>query len=570
MAKKIISLLLVLSLLCNFAACDNAEPGTTSSATIEKSPTPTPTLIPSSDQETPIGTGTTSRTEDSEKETVTLEAFPAEDCGFIGWASDEAGETIVSYYNPYTFNSEDEVPFYPVFIHNEQVIEFQDAAVEAEIQQQLGTTAITYGNLQQITTLLVSFHGEHSLSTLKDLAYFHSLKYLQIRLKAAYTYDCSPLANLINIETLIIMDADVEGAFVEFLPIENYKNLVYLEATYTGKDITPFAVHANTLEQLRLYYTTLEDYSFLSKLTRLTHLQIYDGSLDDSHLQYLPNTLTWLDLRGCTNIQDISPIRNCTNLTYLQISDASIYDITPLHNLKSIKYLILDGNYISDLSPLSELSNLAILEVRDNKICDMDPIMELEELDDILWNGNPIKVYDFLEKTKENPHSYAYRWQVSQAQEMVDSLIRPEMTQMEKYWVLAKALCEKASVSSHEFDANIPMPSYGNQSTTIFELPAEEEYSCFSYAETYQLLCSLAGLLCYQTSGSCIHEEVHSWNIVELDGQYYHVDVAWMDRDDTNIDKSYFLKSDSFFKSHTHADWRPVELCNDTSKDFSF
>ena len=42
-------------------------------------------------------------------------------------------------------------------------------------------------------------------------------------------------------------------------------------------------------------------------------------------------------------------------------------------------------------------------------------------------------------------------------------------------------------------------------------------------------------------------EEFHSWNIVELDGLYYNVDITW---DKQSKNKDYFLKCDSDFDSH--------------------
>ena len=67
---------------------------------------------------------------------------------------------------------------------------------------------------------------------------------------------------------------------------------------------------------------------------------------------------------------------------------------------------------------------------------------------------------------------------------------------------------------------------------------------CQAYAYGYQYILCKLGLECYVTSSSGMN---HAWNIVELDGEYYHVDCTW---DDPVADRlgmvrhSYFLLSD--------------------------
>ena len=49
---------------------------------------------------------------------------------------------------------------------------------------------------------------------------------------------------------------------------------------------------------------------------------------------------------------------------------------------------------------------------------------------------------------------------------------------------------------------------------------------CDGYARAYEYLLNLCGLKCY----TCISESmVHGWNLVQIDGVFYHVDVTWDD-----------------------------------------
>lgn len=56
---------------------------------------------------------------------------------------------------------------------------------------------------------------------------------------------------------------------------------------------------------------------------------------------------------------------------------------------------------------------------------------------------------------------------------------------------------------------------------------------CNGYSFAMKLLCNLAGLDCRIITGQG-NEENHAWNLVKLDGEWYHVDVTW---DDPSPDK---------------------------------
>lgn len=63
------------------------------------------------------------------------------------------------------------------------------------------------------------------------------------------------------------------------------------------------------------------------------------------------------------------------------------------------------------------------------------------------------------------------------------------------------------------------------------------------YAQAYKLLCDRLEIPCQIISGRYNHDE-HFWNIIELDGQYYHVDVSLAGY---NSPERTFLRTDSDF-----------------------
>ena len=88
-----------------------------------------------------------------------------------------------------------------------------------------------------------------------------------------------------------------------------------------------------------------------------------------------------------------------------------------------------------------------------------------------------------------------------------------------------------------EYDLNAPM----NQSA--YSAMVNGETVCAGYARAFQLLMQDFGIPCFYCTGFA--GEDHAWNIVELDGKYYNVDVTWDDVDPLNY--HFFNKTDAEF-----------------------
>lgn len=69
---------------------------------------------------------------------------------------------------------------------------------------------------------------------------------------------------------------------------------------------------------------------------------------------------------------------------------------------------------------------------------------------------------------------------------------------------------------------------------------------CEGYANAYEELMTLLGVSCYFVGGYAPGGGLHAWNIVELDGVDYYVDVTWNDSSKTNdylmLDKTQMLQ----------------------------
>lgn len=81
---------------------------------------------------------------------------------------------------------------------------------------------------------------------------------------------------------------------------------------------------------------------------------------------------------------------------------------------------------------------------------------------------------------------------------------------------------------------------------------------CQGYSLAYKALASELGLNCEIVSSYSLN---HAWNMIEINGEKYHVDVTWNDPVGNTLGKSrhtYFMKSTSYFKKdhYIQNDWQ--------------
>ena len=81
---------------------------------------------------------------------------------------------------------------------------------------------------------------------------------------------------------------------------------------------------------------------------------------------------------------------------------------------------------------------------------------------------------------------------------------------------------------------------------------------CEGYALAFRKLMSSYHIPCKLVYGRA-NGERHAWNMVKLNGNWYHVDVTWDDpivngnNGNTNIHYEYFLKSTDYMRAHMHS-----------------
>ena len=320
------------------------------------------------------------------------------------------------------------------------------------------------------------------------------------------------------------------------------------------------------LEELQARSINLENYETLSKLNNLRILEITDSFLPIKALSYIPTSVEKLSIRNCGGLKDLNSLSKLTKLKHLELSNCWISDITPIGELRQLKSLSLDNNLISDLSSLSDLVELENLSVKNNRITSLHPLEPLysRKLSSVIIDYNPITDYSFLNnkhcRFSSSDTNEELNQALSVAKAMVKELIKPGMTDEEKYAALAYGLCRKAE--------------YNRYLSGIYYVLVNGKGYGDGYAGAYMMLCTLAGLPCYYAHGIGNYADTHSWNIVNVGGKYYNVDSMLIDSPEYDNDSGYinttcFLKSEKYFidKDYRFDIKAPDLICDNTSKD---
>ena len=150
----------------------------------------------------------------------------------------------------------------------------------------------------------------------------------------------------------------------------------------------------------------------------------------------------------------------------------------------------------------------------------------------------------------------------AEVERVVNQVVTPGMSDYD----IAKALHDyvvlHCDYDMRYYTGGLPLVSYNAEGMLL-----EGTAVCAGYAKAYQLLLEEAGLSCSYITGTA-NGGSHGWNIVKIDGQWYHVDTTWDDPTNKGGDfirYDYFLKSDSYM-SRDHR-WSAVTNCTSNKYD---
>lgn len=137
------------------------------------------------------------------------------------------------------------------------------------------------------------------------------------------------------------------------------------------------------------------------------------------------------------------------------------------------------------------------------------------------------------------------------ADEIISSVIKPGMTDFEKELAIHDYI-----VNNCRYDIeNLKKGATPPESYTAYGVLVKGKAVCEGYAKAMKLLLDRVGIPCLIVAGTSKGSS-HAWNIVCLDGEYYHVDATWDDpvmADGSQVlSHVYFnLTDDEFRKDHS-------------------
>lgn len=94
----------------------------------------------------------------------------------------------------------------------------------------------------------------------------------------------------------------------------------------------------------------------------------------------------------------------------------------------------------------------------------------------------------------------------------------------------------------------------GKTGFTAYDSLVKESAVCSGMTLGFKAVMDKMGIPCKIATSEEIN---HEWNMVQLDGKWYHIDVYWdlNESSKDRISKGYFLKNDIMFKITGHGNW---------------
>lgn len=225
----------------------------------------------------------------------------------------------------------------------------------------------------------------------------------------------------------------------------------------------------------------------------------------------------------------------------------SLRDIKLMPNLCRLN---LEGqNEIEDLSIIADKKQWDGLNLGGIRTDDDSFLKEIEVTVDITFPNIDLNSNKYIIEWDEARENY---YAILKKVKELDKTVESVRSDYEKFKILHDYLVENVT-----YDYEYSYLGGSVMEDSLYKTLYAGKGVCEDYANTYNRLCRRYGLECWTVSGDAkgiVYEGDepswgmgHAWNIVRLDGEYYHVDVTWDDPFGSggNVFYGYFLKADS-------------------------
>ncbi|GEK35677.1 transglutaminase domain-containing protein [Kurthia sibirica] len=133
-------------------------------------------------------------------------------------------------------------------------------------------------------------------------------------------------------------------------------------------------------------------------------------------------------------------------------------------------------------------------------------------------------------------------WVIDEIQTILQRLALEEMTPLEQVTAVHDYI-----VRNHQYEMQTDGSPF-----TVYTFMHEKKGVCMAYALLFEKMMELLAIPCYYVVGHANGEGDlgHAWNMVKLDGEWYHIDATWNDLGSKTktheIRYRYFLRTDDF------------------------
>ncbi|WEV46474.1 leucine-rich repeat domain-containing protein [Bifidobacterium sp. ESL0690] len=290
---------------------------------------------------------------------------------------------------------------------------FPDEALAKDVAKaEHAKTANIFTQQMVDTTTKLNAFGELNgrIKTLKGIEQFANLTYLNIdnndirdisdlakliKLQTLYCShnqisDLSPLAGLVSLQTLSVTRQNSSAQILDLVPLAALTALTHLNMSGNiVKSVAPLSGLIN-LNKLDISEDNVSDISSLSGLVNLTSLDVTGNSLDSieavqgmTHLQELYAGEQHNENFAERSIEDVSPLKDLTDLRKLDLSSNAIKDISSLQGLVNLRELWVGCNHIADIGALAGMRSLTLLSIDYNQIQSLEPLRGLSQLQEL-------------------------------------------------------------------------------------------------------------------------------------------------------------------------------------------
>lgn len=254
-----------------------------------------------------------------------------------------------------------------------ELIEFQDAAIEAEVRKVLSLPSnkpIYSNELWDIRAFTVPAEAK-KYDDLRYMLYLESLSIAngvsgQLEALRGSLDSLSGTLKILSIQNTILTPDEMEL-------ISKLINLEYLILDGCGLSSTAQLSDLTKLLKLNLNNNAIRNISYLSNMKELKELYLQRNALIDLDAIASCTKLEILDV-SYNSIASIVPIAPLTGLSALNISYNEIQEIAPLAQLTDLEILTVNNNQISDISPLKDCTKLTVVDLSSNTIGSLEAL----------------------------------------------------------------------------------------------------------------------------------------------------------------------------------------------------